>query len=70
MATKQANTTEAVVQVVAEAARAVLQAMAMANADNDQRAQSVGPKLGGPIIKQLTFDWTPTDRSAELRNFK
>ena len=34
MATEQANITEVVVQVAAEAARAVVQAMAVASADN------------------------------------
>ena len=38
MATEQANITEAVVQVVAEAARVAVSAMAIASADNSQRA--------------------------------
>ena len=48
MATEQANITEAVVQVVA-------QATSLASTDSNQRAQNVGPKLGGPMMKQLTF---------------
>ena len=48
----------------------MVQAMAMATADNNQRVQNVGPKLGRPIMKLLTLDWNSTDKYAELRNFK
>ena len=70
MATEQADITEAVVKVAAEAAKVAVQAMAMANVYNNQRAQNVIPKLDGSIMKQLTFDWHSTDKYAELRNFK
>ena len=43
-ATEQANI--AVVQVAAEAARVAVQAMAIASANSNQRAQNVGSKLG------------------------
>ena len=48
----------------------VVQAMAMASAENNQRAQSAGPKLGGPLMRQPTFNWSCTDRHVELRNIK
>ena len=41
--------------------------MAMASAENNQRAQNVGPKLGRPIIRQQTFDRRSTDKYAECR---
>ena len=53
MATEQANITEDVVQVASEAARAMVQAMAMASTDSNQRIQNAGPKLERPIINQL-----------------
>ena len=56
MTTGQANITETVVQVVAEAARVVMQAMAMASAGYNQRAENAGPNLDGPIMKQPTLD--------------
>ena len=67
MTTEQANITEAVIQV---AAKAAVQAMAMASTDKSQRAQKAGPKLGWPIMKQPTFNWSSTDKYAELMNFK
>ena len=48
MVPEQANITEAVVQVADEAARAVVQAMAMASADNNQRVQNVEPNKVDP----------------------
>ena len=70
MSTEQASVTEAKVQVAAEAARAVVQAMTMSPADNNQRAQNAGCKLDRPIMNQPTFNWGSTDKYAELRNFK
>ena len=56
MATEQSNITEAVFKVAAKAARVAEQALAMTSVDNNQRAQNASPKLGRPIMKQLTFD--------------
>ena len=67
MATEQANTYEAIMQAVAEAVRTAIQTMAMAG---EERTQNVGPILGRPFMKELTFDWSSTDKYAELRNFK
>ena len=44
--------------------------MAVANADNSERTQIAGPKLGGSMIKQLTFNWSSRNKYEELRNFK
>ena len=64
MTTEQANITEAVVQIATEAATAVVQAITMSSADNNQKAHNTGTKLSRPIIKQLTFDWSSTDKYA------
>ena len=31
---------------------------------------SLGPKLGGPTLKQPTFDWSITDQYMEFKNFR
>ena len=51
MTTEQTNANEPIVQAVAEATRMAIQAMAVPGAE---RTQNAGPKLGRPIIKQLT----------------
>ena len=61
---------QAIIQVAAEVARVMVQAMAVASAGNNQWAQNAGPKLGRSIKKQLTFDLGSTDKYVELRNFK
>ena len=51
MATQQTNITEAIVQPVAKAARAVVQAMDVAGVENSTRhegTQNVGPQIGSP----------------------
>ena len=35
-----------------------------------ERTQNAGPKLDRPVMKQPMFDWSSTDKYAELRNFK
>ena len=51
MASEQTNANEAIVQAVAEATRAAIQAMVVTGAE---RTQNVGPILGGPMMKQPT----------------
>ena len=34
------------------------------------RAENVGAKMSGPIMKQTTFDWSTKDKYAKLGNFK
>ena len=61
------NANEAIVQAVAEGTRVAIQAVAAARVE---RRQNEGPKLGGPIMKQPTFNLSFTFKYAELRNFK
>ena len=70
MATEQANITKMIVQIADEAARAAVRAMAMASAQNNQRAQNVGHKLGSPLMRQPALNWSSTGKYAELRNFR
>ena len=67
METEQTNSNAAIAQAVAEAARVEVQAM---TTTESERTQNVEPRLGGSIMKQLTFDWSFTDKYAELRNFR
>ena len=61
------NANEAIMQAVAEATRTAIQAIAVAGA---QRIQNVGPRLGGPPMKQLTFNWEAEDKYNELKNLR
>ena len=57
-------------QAVAEAARAVVLAMAVARAENStrhERTQNVRPKIGGPMMKQPMFNWEAEDKHNELK---
>ena len=69
MAANQANLTETIAQIAAEAARVVVQAMAMTSVENNQGTQNARLKLGGPLMTQPTLYWSSTDKYAELRNF-
>ena len=58
MASEQAITIEAITKAVAEAARVAIQAMVAADAE---RPPSVaGPKIGGSVMKQPSFNWEAT----------
>ena len=70
MATNLANISETTSHIEAEASRAVVQAIAMASIENNQRAQNVALKIGDPLIWQPTFDWSSTDKYAELKNLR
>ena len=67
METEQTNANEAIVQAVVEETTVAIQVMTV---NGVERTQNVGPKLGRPIMRQLTFNWSFTDKYAELRNFK
>ena len=67
MASEQTNAKDAIAQVVAEAARAAIQALAVAGAE---RTQNVGPRLGRFTMKQPIFNWEAEDRYNELKNFR
>ena len=57
---------EVITRAMVEATRVVLQMMAEAQAQRTQNA--TGPKLGGPTLKQPTFNWKAPDRYTELKN--
>ena len=59
MTTEQTSSNAAIAQAVVKAAREAIQAMTTAEAE---RSQKFGPKLGGSIVEQLTFDWNPTGK--------
>ena len=70
MASYEINVTEAIAQIAGDAARMAIQTMTMASAKNNQRAQNMGSKIGSLLMRQPTFDWSSTDKYAELRNFR
>ena len=57
MATEQTNITEAIAHAVAEAAKAAIQSMTVANICNSQRIQNVVSKIVRAILKQPRFKW-------------
>ena len=59
MANEQINTNEYIAQAVAEAARAAIQTMAVAGTT---RVKYAGPRMSGPIMKQLIFNWSAKDK--------
>ena len=65
MARKQANTCEYIAQAIAKAARTVIQTM---SATGTERAENAGPRMGGPIMKQPTFNWSAKDKYVKLRS--
>ena len=67
MASKQTNANEEIAKVVAEAARPAIQAMAVARAEI---TQNVGPRLGWPTMKQLTFNWEAENKYNKLKNLR
>ena len=52
---------------MAEAKRLAMQAMAVAGAEI---TPNVGPRLGGPIMKQPTFNLGAEDKYNELKSFR
>ena len=59
---------EAIARAVAEATRIALQTMVEAQAERTHNGS--GPKLGGPAVKQPTFDWDAQDKYSELKAFR
>ena len=57
-----------IVQVMAKATRAVIHAIAAANAENSTK-QSTGPKEEGPLMNQPTFNCDTDNKYNELKNF-
>ena len=59
---------EAIARALPEATRIALQTMAEAQAERMHNGS--GPKLGGPTMKQPTFDWDAQDKYSELKTFR
>ena len=68
MATEQTNIIEAITQAVAEAARVVVWAMAVARKGNGIRAQNVLPNKQ-TIMKLPTFNWAADYKYIKVKNF-
>ena len=64
MASEQVIENEAIAKAVVEASRAEIQAMAAATAERPQ--SKAGPKIGGPSMKQSSFNWEADDKYSEL----
>ena len=67
MASEQTSTNEAIAQIMAVATRVAIQAIALTR---PERTQNVGPRLGGPMMKEPTFNWEAEDKYNELKNFR
>ena len=65
MASEQISQNELITQAVAEAARALIQTMAMAMASTP-RQDNTGLKVSGSIMNQPTFKWNAKDKYEEL----
>ena len=59
---------EAIVRAVAEATRIAIQTMAEAWVE--RMHDGSGPKIGGPTMKQLMFDWNAQDKYSGLKTFR
>ena len=58
---------EAITKAMAEATRIAIQTMAEMQAQSTPNV--AGCKLGGPTLKQPTFDWEAPDKCTELKAF-
>ena len=58
---------EAIAKAVAEATRIVIQTMA--EMQTQRITSTSGPKLGGPALKQPTFNWEASDKYTEWKAF-
>ena len=70
MATNQVKVTEIIAQRAAEAAGMAVKAMEMASGESNQRAQNAGPIIDSPLMRQPTFNWSSTEKYAELGIFR
>ena len=59
---------EAIARAMAEATRIAIQTMAKAQAE--RMHDGSGPKIGGPTMKQLMFDWNAQDKYSALKTFR
>ena len=58
---------EVITKAVAEATRVAIQTMAEAQVERTHNIS--GPKIGGPTMKQPTFDWNAEDKYSKLKTF-
>ena len=71
MATEQATITQAITQAAIEATKQeVMVASEEVTARERNEAASMRPKIGRPLLQQLTFVWSSIDKYAEPRNFR
>ena len=59
---------KAIARAVVETTRIVIQTMAEAQVETAHNIS--GPKIGGPTMKQLTFEWNTKDKYSELKTFR
>ena len=59
---------EVITRAVAETTRVAIQTMAEAWAERMDDIS--GPKIGGPTMKQLMFDWNAEDKYSQLKPFR
>ena len=64
---EQAAMSEAIANAIAEATRLAVQAMTDAQAQ--RMPNTSGPKVGSPMLKQLSFNWEVTDKHIEWKAF-
>ena len=68
MASEQVIVSEAITKAVAEATRVDMQAMAAATTERPQ--SMAGLKIGGPAMKQPTFNRQAEDKYNKLKTFR
>ena len=68
MASEQIKMHVTVAKVVAETTRVVIHTMAATAAERPQ--STAGPKIGGPAMKQPTFNWETEDKYSNLKTFR
>ena len=68
MTNEQEITNEAIAEAVAEVTRVAIQVTVAATADRIQSV--VGPIIGGPAMKQPTFNWEANDEYSKLKNIR
>ena len=57
-----------ITRAVAESTRIAIQTMVEAQVERMHNTS--GPKIGGPTMKQLTFNWNAEDKYSELKTFR
>ena len=66
MKSEQVKVSKAIAKVVVEATRVAIQAIAVAATERPQSA--AGPRIGGPAMKQPTFNWEADNRYNGTKN--